>query len=105
MKRTILIMTFILAGFVAFAQNNEEKVRIYPNPATETINITIQNVELKSPTVAIHSIIGNKMNVDVDNLQTGFYRAEISDLPPGYYLVVVKDQETQFNRTYKFLKR
>ena len=100
-----IISTIILIFFasLAWAQSTVDAVKIYPNPATETLNIVVDDLGSEKSTISIHSIIGNKMQVDIDKLNTNSFRAHIKDLPQGYYLVVVKSKN--INSTVKFLKK
>ena len=84
-------------------EQNENEIRLYPNPANDRVQIVIENSTLESPAITIHSIIGNKMNVTIESVETNKYRADISALPSGYYLIVIKEKD--FNKAYKFLKQ
>ena len=100
--RFLATIVLILSLGTAWAQT--DPVKVYPNPATDYVNIVVENTERGNASVSIHSIIGNKMKVDIDNISSGIYRASIKDLPEGYYLVVVKDPKRGINSTIKFLK-
>ena len=96
----------MIAGFM-FSQSLSDEtnvVKVYPNPAKNIVNISIENTDLINAQVSIHSIIGNRMTVEIDAIKKGLFRADIENLPNGFYLVVVKDLDTKFNKTYKFLK-
>ena len=105
MRIFAVILLLFLSGAV-FGQNlQKDPVKVYPNPATEYINIVIENSERGTAQISIHSIIGNKVKVEIDNISSGIYRANVKDLPQGYYLVVVKDPKREINSTIKFLKK
>ena len=84
---------------------NENVVKMYPNPASDFMALTIMNATLKAPQVGVYSIIGNKMQVEIEEHQTNMFSIDLRNLPTGYYLLVIKDTEAKFNKTYKFLKR
>ena len=107
MKKIVFTISLVLLTLMSFGQTlgeEENKVKVYPNPAKSIVSIAIENSTLADAQVTIHSIIGNKMNVSIEPINKGVWRADIDRLPDGFYLVVVKDQQTKFNRTYKFLK-
>lgn len=98
-------ITLVNAQGSAFSADTEKEnvVKIYPNPATSEVQIEIVNSTLIAPSISIHSIIGNKINVQLDRIKPNIFKVEIDNLPPGYYLVVIKEKD--FNKTFKFLKR
>lgn len=81
------------------------KVELYPNPASEVLNINILDKELESTEFTLHNIIGNTIRVDVEQVGEFKYRMKVEELAPGYYLLAVKDADKKFNQIYKFLKR
>ena len=42
------------------------KVEIFPNPTSEFLNIDLTKLDLKKPQLEIRSIIGTKMNIQVE---------------------------------------
>ncbi len=99
------LATIALCICLTAAWGQADPVKVYPNPATDYVNIVIENSERSNASVSIHSIIGNKMNLEIENISSGIYRASIKDLPEGYYLLVVKDPKRGINSTTKFLKK
>lgn len=83
----------------------ENQVEIYPNPATTNLFIEIKNSTLEQVEFEMHSIIGNKVEVDPEEVSDSKYRIPINELSTGYYFVVIKDSPTRFNKAFKFLKR
>jgi len=84
--------------------DQENKIDIYPNPAVEYLIVQISSSDLENAEFEMHSIIGNKMNIDVRELGNGKYRIPVESFSTGYYFLVVKDEETRFKKAYKFLK-
>ncbi len=83
----------------------KNRIELYPNPATEYINVEIKESDLKSTYIILHNIIGNSIVIHPEKISENKYRIDVKELPAGYYLLSVKDPATKFNRTYKFLKR
>lgn len=117
-RKIIAILVFVFAGLGAFAQTAtdfpqfgnelltlENKIEIYPNPSTDFLNITIHNSTLESTKVIVHNIIGSKFETNVEEIDVNTYQVDVRDLPPGYYLVSIKDPSEDFSQTFKFLKR
>lgn len=73
------------------------KISIYPNPSSDFINISNNNLNIKN--VQIYNIIGKKVaDVSFQNNET--IKIDISNLSKGIYLV-----GTDNNRTAKFVKK
>jgi len=114
----ILLIVRITGPGLSFAQSGDEfnsfdnfprelknRVEIYPNPAIDYISVEIKESELSNTQFVLHSIIGNKLTIRAEKISNNKYRIELKNLPPGYYLLSIKDPKINFNRTYKFLKR
>jgi hypothetical protein len=95
----------------AYASNNPIKsVHIYPNPASEFIFVKIDKLPVEKVRLTLHSIIGNQMEIEteiVDDVEHEgkVIRVRVKDLAAGYYLLAVKDDDSKFRGTFKFLKR
>lgn len=118
MKKTVLILGLILIGFAAFAQSGRDFssfgneildqkniVEIYPNPSVDFLNVRIDNSDLEKTELVVHSIIGSRFKVEIEKVENSQYKIDVRDLPPGYYLLSIKDPVTEFSKTFKFLKR
>lgn len=81
------------------------KVEIYPNPSVKYLIVEIKNSELLNVEFEMRSIIGNKLNVMAENIGTDKYRFNVKQFAPGYYFIVIKDDNTQFKQAHKFLKK
>ena len=84
---------------------NRNEVKLFPNPSVEYLNVTIANSDLKNVTLTVHNIIGNVVEVEVEDVGKSEYKVNVKDLPTGYYLIAIKDEKKQFRETYKFLKK
>ena len=83
----------------------ENVISIYPNPAKDFMALSIVNNNLNNVAVHVYNIIGSKMNVKIDKERDGLYAIDLRELTAGYYLLVIKDDQAKFNKTYKFIKR
>ena len=91
-----------------FGNNSLEminKVEIYPNPSVEFLIVEIKNSELYDVEFEMRSIIGNKIIVVAENIGSDKFRFNVKQFPPGYYFIVVKDDNSQFKQAHKFLKK
>ena len=82
----------------------ENVIDIYPNPAVRYLIVNVQNSTMEDTEFELHSIIGNKMTINVQDLGQGKYRIPVENFATGYYFLIIKDEETRFKRAYKFMK-
>ena len=115
----LVLMVFGLSAFqLAIAQSRPEtppqvaqevnltrSVHLYPNPATEFVDVQLDHLPAANISVAVHNIIGNELQVETEILAEDLIRVKVKDLASGYYLLAIKDEESDFRGTYKFLKR
>lgn len=81
------------------------KVNLYPQPATEFIIVRIENSTLAEASFELFNIIGTPVKVDVEEINNGEYKIWLKDLNTGYYMVVIKDTATRYQKAFKFLKK
>jgi len=115
----LFVLVAVAAGQKAFAQGTqsdfpafgnaslelENRIEIYPNPAVEYINVEIRESKLTNTRLVLHNIIGNQIEIVPEKINDSKYRIDVKDLPPGYYLLSIKDPGIEFSKTFKFLKR
>jgi hypothetical protein len=85
--------------------NLTKSVHLFPNPATEFVDVKLDQFPAKNVKLTVHNIIGNELQVETEVLDEHMIRVKVKDLVSGYYLLAVKDEESNFRGTYKFLKR
>jgi hypothetical protein len=85
--------------------NLTKSVQLFPNPATEFIDVKLDQFAAEKVNLTLHNIIGNKLEIETEILGEHLIRVRVKDLASGYYLLAVKDEESKFRGTYKFLKR
>jgi len=113
---------FWLSCFATFGQSQQEnivsaendvfaeaieasnKLELYPNPAVDYLIIQINNSTLLNAEFELHSIIGNEIDIQTDDLGGGRYRIPVKELASGYYFIVIKDEISRYKKARKFLK-
>jgi hypothetical protein len=115
-KFMFVFPALLLAALMTFGQLRDESVlarsvdpiklvQLYPNPATETINVKFDAPIAKKVKVSLHNVIGNVMDVETEVLDEHEIRIRVKELATGYYLISVKDEQANIGSTFKFLKR
>lgn len=82
----------------------ENKIDLYPNPVVTHLTIQISNSSLENVEFELHSIIGNQMNIRVEDLGAGKFKIPLDGFATGYYFLIVMDEQARFKKAYKFLK-
>ena len=116
--RTLLasLVLVMAIGFQAKAQSQDPqglsavndrkiKVEVFPNPTTNYLTVDLSKLNLKDPKIEIRNIIGSKMVARTEKLGGKQYRVDVQDYPRGYYLVLVRDDQSQFQQTVRFSKK
>ena len=85
--------------------NLTKSVHLFPNPATEFVDVKLDQFPAEKVHLTVHNIIGNELQVETEILDEHLIRVKVKDLASGYYLLAIKDEESNFRGTYKFLKR
>ena len=83
----------------------EMDVELYPNPASEYLNVTLNNAQLKNVEIEMYNIIGNKLDFEFDRTKLNSYKINLKELHSGYYLLLVKDPMSRYNKAFKFRKQ
>ncbi|MEM6641716.1 MAG: T9SS type A sorting domain-containing protein [Bacteroidota bacterium] len=112
MCNKFIILSFALASyFTSVAQTSraqkpaqEVEISVYPNPAQEYLMVQIDE-EKQGSVFELNSMIGNKIVITPESLGSGKYKIPVKQLATGYYFLVVKNEDRQFSKAYKFLKR
>lgn len=117
-SRLIFAVLFLSAFQLALAQSQPEtqpqvaqevnlsrSVHLFPNPATEFVDVRLDEFAAENVRLTVHNIIGNELPVETEILEENLIRVKVKDLASGYYLLAIKDEDSKFRGTYKFLKR
>ena len=79
--------------------SNKMAINVYPNPASDAINIETGNVKIK--TIEIRDILGNVVYSKTGDLSDE--RISVHSLSNGLYLIVVKDSNNNVLATEKLI--
>lgn len=117
-KLSIIILLLAMVSGPILAQNVGElerfdgeklekrnDVKLYPNPTVDYLSVHIANSDLKDIRFTVHNILGNEVEVKIEQVDDDTFKIDAESLPTGYYLLAIKDDTKQFRETYKFLKR
>lgn len=86
-------------------QDPQAKIQLYPNPATEYLSVKLDGVKVTNLKIAVRNIIGNEIPTEVEFIGDDELRIRVKDFTIGYYLLALRDEDSNFKGTYKFLKR
>jgi hypothetical protein len=116
--RLVLVILMLSAFSLAMAQSQPDgppapsaeinltrSVHLFPNPATEFVDVQLDQFPAENVKLTVHNIIGNQLQVETEILDEHLIRVKVKELATGYYLLAIKDEESKFRGTYKFLKR
>lgn len=82
-----------------------KSAQLFPNPATDYVNLRLESGHVKNIKLTVYTIIGNTVDVETEILDDFEIRIKVRELSPGYYLIAIQNQATDVKNTYKFLKR
>lgn len=82
----------------------KNQVEIYPNPAAEFLIVEIKDSDLANVEFEMHSIIGNTIKIEPEEIARDTYKISVKSFNTGYYFLIVKDDYTRFKKAIKFLK-
>lgn len=100
----------IAQGLTGFESEQPERmdakrgVTLYPNPTTDFISIRFEHINVGKMTVSMHNIIGNEILITPEQIDDHELKIRVKDFEAGYYLLALKDEQSKFRGTYKFLK-
>ena len=118
----ILVIIYICFFFSASSFAQSEKpviglkdfknyVELYHNLSSDILDIKISNYELGNLELSFTNIIGNKIEVDFEELgidkvnKTKYFRVPTSKFDPGYYFLILKDSENRLQEAIRFEKK
>jgi len=78
---------------------------IYPNPATESIEIEYANADYGEAEVSISNYLGQTVLVQkLEKTQTGKAKLDLSQIPTGQYYLLFKTETTLENKVIQIIK-
>jgi hypothetical protein len=110
----LILLLLVLVSGASFGQVSEvgpeksdvsKAIIIYPNPATDFVNVKLTTLNARQAKLTMYNILGNEIQTEVEVVDDHEVRFRVKELSAGYYLIAVRDEQTQFKGTYKFLKR
>lgn len=112
--RQFLAIIIFLSSFAGYAQGSEgsvftsdlsKGVSIYPNPATDFINVKFEFADPRTVRVVLYTIIGNEISIEPEISEQNEMRLKIKDLPSGFYILAFHDESSGTKSSRKFLKK
>jgi len=91
-KNTMTIVVSPASGLTPFSNKRDPNVTVYPNPATNDINLSFTDVEgdAKVSIVSISGAIVHEQQIKVDN---SIVNIKFNEVSPGFYFVYVKSDD------------
>lgn len=110
------LLLMMLTVQLVFGQSREEgtfsgkpdpikSIQVYPNPATDVVNIKFEVPIARKVNLSVHNLLGNSIELETELVDEYEVRIRVKDLTSGYYFVSIRDDHANLRGTYKFLKR
>lgn len=80
-------------------------VQVFPNPAIDYLTVRMENPTIKKTRIVLLNVIGNELEFESEFIDENEIKIKVKDLPTGYYFLSVRDDQSNFRNTFKFLKR
>ncbi|MBL7874910.1 MAG: T9SS type A sorting domain-containing protein [Cyclobacteriaceae bacterium] len=115
-KAILSLLVFTLIANLTYGQGREDvfyashidpikSIQIYPNPATEFLNVKLEAPHARQVKLTCLSILGSAIELETEVVDEFEIRIRVKDLTSGYYFISVQDEKLKSKSTYKFLKR
>lgn len=102
---SILDVLDSLALSVEMVSNPERHFKFYPNPTSESIHIQQISLGMKAEAIEVYSINGQLLQTVSDpTLDNGEYLVDVSNIPPGMYLLKLRFFGNQII-SHKFIRQ
>ncbi|MRI02522.1 T9SS type A sorting domain-containing protein [Kriegella sp. EG-1] len=109
MKKILFLLLFVCTlSFTMNAQSDSDsynqtlKIKVFPNPATNVVNILGLKNSIKA-NISISDAYGNKVLEHQWGIKNNALNIPISSLNPGIYIATIRSQEQQIQT--KFYKK
>lgn len=88
LKQTDLNGEFTYSSIVPVKFNSELKTLVYPQPAGNIVNVSLQNNENQNVSITVYSTMGQKL-IEMNQLNGNNFQVDISQLNTGVYYMEV----------------
>ncbi len=85
------------------AANTKFDIVVYPNPATNKVNVILNQKIISSYTITVYDINGKTLYQSQN--QYGNVEIDVSSFPKGMYIINVNSPQTSFSKHEKFIKQ
>lgn len=103
----VFIVSLLLNIFPNIFQERNDlySAEIYPNPASEYINLKINSdIDIDNIQFSIFTLIGNEMTLDMEKISEKEIRFNLNNYNTGYYFLSVRNQRDNKSKILKFSK-
>ncbi len=105
----VFIVSLLLNLFPNIFQERNDlyNAEIYPNPASEYINLKINSdidIDIDNIQFSIFTLIGNEMTLDMEKISEKEIRFNLNNYNTGYYFLSVRNQRDNKSKILKFSK-
>jgi hypothetical protein len=99
----LMVYYYIIIDGVADGKQDITDIKIFPNPASDMINIEFTTGNYSSATLEIYNIRGIRKNsIKISKLMPGINSIETSldDYQPGTYLLIIRNGERTIRKKF-----
>jgi hypothetical protein len=89
----------------ALLTDQAKQVKLFPNPATEFLTIKFETPQARKVKLVLHNIIGGELETEAEIIDDFEVRIKVKDLSTGFYLLLIRNDETGVKTANKFLKK
>lgn len=86
-------------------EDNAHPIEIFPNPTSDYVHINLKEAGLRDVSFELYDIIGNKVDVEAQEMKEDIYRIPVEKLHMGYYVLIITDSYSRYKKAFKFSKR
>jgi len=84
---------------------SEEDFKVFPNPASDFLNISLENMNAKIDKIEVINNLGQTILGDnLRNTNVKNYQIDISNLPKGLYILRIMQLDSKLFISKKFIK-
>ena len=85
--------------------SNNFELKVYPNPATEYIWISLESEEIKDALIEIFDLEGKVVYSNQWNFVNGPNQVMLNNMGSSQYILRISDKSGQVLQTFKLIKR